>query len=177
MAESKTVGAKGAAEQYRRIIEVIERGAAPEAVPPLDAEQRREVRRLMKDEGLSRADAETQIREETEPSGIDENETEDDYATMAATRHRSYLPFVEAGLMTVHEAVREVGSNRSADGRGQERETMASGNGRRGRSRRSCWPRLVRHVSSPRCHSETGPRTPRRDRCPRRACVTSSARS
>jgi hypothetical protein len=119
MAESKTVGAKNAATQYRRIIDAMERAAVVKAAP-LDADQKREVQRLVKEESLSRAEAETQVREESSPE--EEVETEDDYATMAAARHRSYLPFVEAGLMTVHEAVREVGANRSADGRGQERE-------------------------------------------------------
>lgn len=115
--ESPAEGAapKTDAEKYQTIIDAI---LAPQPPPPLSDVEESEIVRLVKEARMSRASAEVEVLgRRPKPSGDKEAER----ATLAATRHRSYVPYVEAGLMTVYEAVREVGANRSADGRGQER--------------------------------------------------------
>lgn len=103
------------AAKYRAIIESLTEVPPP---APLSKEERREVQRLMADNEWKREEAEEEVLSKR-PG--DEEDEDREYVQQAALRHKSYLPFVEAGLMTVYEAVREVGANRSADGRGQER--------------------------------------------------------
>ena len=113
----KTPDTSTPAGQYRVIIDGLM--AEPEDVP-ITPDEEAEICRLVKDARMSRAKATADVlgaRPEEES-----NDKEAVFAQQAVLRHRSYLPFVEAGLMTVYEAVREVGANRSADGRGQERE-------------------------------------------------------
>lgn len=115
--KKETLDTSTPAGQYRAIIEGLM--AEPEDVP-ITPDEETEIRRLVKDARMSRAAATAEVlKARPEEEATDKEAV---FAQQAILRHRSYLPFVEAGLMTVYEAVREVGANRSADGRGQERE-------------------------------------------------------
>lgn len=105
----------GEGSKYLAIIESMEVTLEP---PPFSLDEKREIRRLIRDEDRDQDAAEKEVLEARVAS---DSEDEDGFVEQAILRHRSYLPFVEAGTMTIYEAVREVGANRSADGRGQER--------------------------------------------------------
>jgi hypothetical protein len=112
MTDEKTLSA---GKKYKALIESLTAVPPP---PPISPEEETEILRLVKEARMSRAAAEVDVIGERPKVAEDK---EDKYARQAVLRHRSYLPFVEAGVMTIYEAVREVGANRSADGRGQER--------------------------------------------------------
>jgi hypothetical protein len=111
---------EAAAKAYAQLIDALITWEEAEELTPAE---KKEVVRRVKELDMTRADAEAEVREEREDAQKDADKEENEERTnLAVLRHRSYLPFVRAGLMTVAEAVREVGANRSADGLGQERE-------------------------------------------------------
>lgn len=110
------VRGEAAARVYETLIDGLKKAEDRSILTP---EERKEVARRVRELEITRADAEAEVLDEREEDEDDEDEEK--HKALAVQRHRSYLPFVRAGLMTVAEAVREVGANRSADGSGQER--------------------------------------------------------